>query len=94
MSCTLNQETLQKLAGLSNVEELGQIMEVLCRPFGNVKHISVLPANHAEGYLCVVEFDSPHFNPSIIEKLGGSYFGNSAVFRIPFKRAKKQVPDG
>jgi len=85
----LNQETLEKLAGVANVEELGQVVEVLCRPFGDVKHISVLPADHAEAYLCVVEFDTPHFNPSMIEQLGGSYFGNSAVFRIPFKDVKK-----
>jgi len=85
----LNQETLEKLAGVSSAEELGQVLEVLCRPFGNVKHISLLPAKQAEGYLCFVEFDTPNFDPSIIEKLGGSYFGNSAAFRIPFKRSEK-----
>jgi len=84
----MNQETLDKLAKASNAEELRRAIEALCRPFGSLKNVQLLPNKHPEEYMCFVEFDSPNRNQSVIEKLGGINFGNSVVFRIPFKQAK------
>jgi hypothetical protein len=85
----MNQESLKKLAGAANAEELRRAIEALCQPFGKLKDIRLLPNKHGGDYLCFVELDSPNLNPSVIEKLGGINYGNSVAFRIPFKPAER-----
>lgn len=84
----MNEEALKKLAGASNAEELRRAIEGLCRPFGSVKDIRLLPDMHAEEYLCIVELDSPNLNALMIERLGGVYFGDGVAFIIPLKHAR------
>jgi hypothetical protein len=83
----MNQGGLEKLARASSAEELRRAIETLCRPFGNLKDVRLLPNKDRGEYLCFVELNSPHLNPSIIEKLGGIDYGNSVAFRIPFTQA-------
>ena len=81
----MNQESLKKLAGISDIEELRRAIEALCLPFGGVQEIRLLPDQRAEAYLCFVKLDAPHLNPSMMDKLGGINYGDSVAFRIPFK---------
>lgn len=83
----MNQESLKKLAGVSDIEELRQAVEALCLPFGSVRDIRLIPDRVGEGCLCFVNLHAPHLNPSVIAKLGGIHYGNSVAFRIPFKPA-------
>lgn len=80
----MNQENLKKLAGVSNAEELRRTIEALCRPFGSLKDIRLLPDEHGEGYQRFVSLDSPNLHPSMIEELGGINYGYSVAFGIPF----------
>jgi hypothetical protein len=82
----MNQENLQKLAGISDVEELRRAIEELCLPFGRVRDIPLLPDQSGKQYLCFVKLDSPHLNLSMLEKLGGISYGNCVAFRIPFEK--------
>ena len=81
----MNPESLKKLAGASNVEELRAAVAALCGPFGNVKEIRLVSDLHGREYMCFVELDSPNGNPAMIEQLGGVNYGYSVAFRIPFK---------
>ncbi len=83
----MNQESLKKLAGLSDIEELRQAIKALCLPFGSVQDIRLIRDQGGEEYLCFVNLHSPHLNPLVIERLGGIDYGNSVAFRIPFKHA-------
>ena len=81
----MNAESLKKLAGASNVDELKKAIEAMCRPFGGIKSLRLLPDDYGAEYLCFVELDSPQLNSYMIELLGGSPYGNGVVFKIPFK---------
>jgi len=82
----MNPESLKKLAGISNIEEMRRAIEAMCLPFGSVQEIRLLPDQRGEAYLCFVTLASQHMNPPMMDKLGGINYGNSVAFRIPFKR--------
>jgi hypothetical protein len=83
----MNQESLEKLAGVSDIEELRQAVEALCLPFGSVQNIRLIRDRGGKECLCFVNLHAPHLIPLVIEKLGGIHYGNSVAFRIPFKPA-------
>jgi len=82
----MNPESLKKLAGISNIEEMRRAIEAMCLPFGSVQEIRLLPDQRGEAYLCFVTLASQQMNPPMMDKLGGINYGNSVAFRIPFKR--------
>ena len=81
----MNQESLKKLAGISDIEELRRAVAALCLPFGSVREVRLLPDPRGDAYLCFVTLVSQHMNPPMMDKLGGINYGNSIAFRIPFK---------
>jgi hypothetical protein len=87
----MNPESLKKLAGASNINELKKAIEALCLPFGGIKNLRLLPDDYGAEYLCYVELDSPQLYPFMIELLGGSTYGTSVVFRIPFKPTRTRA---
>lgn len=87
----MNPEHLSKLADASDVEELRSAIETLCRPFGKLKDLRLIPDRRGCEYLCFVSLEPPDLNPTIVEKLGGIYYGTSVAFRIPFKAKKRQT---
>ncbi len=82
----MNQQTLKKLAGLKNSEDLSRAVEDLCRPFGKTRDIRLLHNQKRGEYLCFVEFDPPSISASVIDKLGGINFGSGVAFRIPLPK--------
>lgn len=84
----MNQESLKKLAGITNIEDLRRAIEAMCPPFGPVEEVRLLPDTRGQEYLCFVRLASFNLNPAMIDKLGGINYGNSVVFRIPFARSK------
>jgi hypothetical protein len=83
----VKREQLQELAQAANFEALRRAVEALCQPFGKPKRICFLPDKHRDEYVCFLERGSTDLNSSIIEDLGGFYFAQGVVFRIPFKQA-------
>lgn len=80
----MNQESLKKLAGISDAKELRRALEALCLSFGSIKDIRLLHNKDRTEYLCFVEHGSPDLHLSMVEKLGGINYGYSVAFRIPF----------
>lgn len=83
----MNEESLKKLAGISNMEALRQAIEAMCASICKVRSVRLLPDQHGIEYLCFVELDCPGQNRLLIDKLGGIDYGNSIAFRIPVNRA-------
>jgi hypothetical protein len=82
-------ESMKKLAGASNPDELRAAIGALCRPFGSVKEIRVVLDLHGTEYVCFVVLDSPGKNSAMIEQLGGTNYGYSVAFNIPSDPAKR-----
>lgn len=85
----MKQEALNKLAGASNAEELLRSIEALCRPFGSLKNIRLIQNTHCGEFWCFVEPGVQSVNRSIVEKLGGCYFGDGVAFKIPAKQLER-----
>jgi len=87
----VNQESLKKLAGASNAEEVQRAMKALCEPFGGLKTIWFFPDRRRRQYVCYVGLNSPSLHQALIEMFGGVICGESVAFRIPFRQAENRA---
>ncbi len=79
----MNQEYLTKLAGILNEQELQQAIETMCLPFGGMRGCRVIHDKKNASYFCFVELALPGACAAMMGQVGGTYFGNGLVFRIP-----------
>jgi len=79
----VNRESLKKLAGLSDIEELRQAVDELCMPFGGVRSMTLSRVRNADSYLCLVSLNTPSLHSAMKRRLGGFSFGHSVSFMIP-----------
>jgi len=79
----VNRESLRKLAGLSDIEELRQAVDELCMPFGGIRSMTLSRINNADKYLCLVSLNTPSLHSAMKRRLGGFSFGHSVSFILP-----------
>jgi hypothetical protein len=85
----MNQETLKKLEGISDIDDLRRAIEALCVPFSGIKDIRLLRNKTYREFLCFVDLDapdSPDLKAPIVEIFGGIDFETSVAFRIPLSQ--------
>ena len=82
----MNQESLKKLARVSDVQQLRWAIEALCLPFGDIRYPQIVDRKERKEYLCIVEIDSRSGQSSVAERLGGVPYGTSVLLRVPFSQ--------
>lgn len=81
----VDRESLKKLAGLSDIEELRQAVYELCMPFGGVRSMTLSRIRNADSYLCLVSLNTPSLHSAMKRRLGGFSLGHSVSFIIPVR---------
>ena len=76
-------ESLRKLAGISDAQELRRAIEAMCATFGPIKFCRLMYNENRKEYLCLVELQSANLHSAMIQGLGGDMFGDCVAFNIP-----------
>ena len=79
----MNEEYLRQLAGIKSETELQRAIETICLAFGGIRDCRLVLDKKNASYFCFVEPALPGACSAIMKQLGGTYFGNGLVFRIP-----------
>ena len=85
----MNRESLKKLAGISDPEELRRAVEGLCMPFGGIRSMTFSRVKDTGSYLCLVSLKAPSLRSAMIQRVGGFALGYSVGLRIPASGTKE-----